>query len=162
METRDAPALAAICYYLQNGQCFYGDIHGEQIEGIERFRRLCDIDHPLPVSSCYAGMLILQAMGLGGWMYDSIDPCSVLGASGNPEVPGLGFRYDTDGRWPPPIPPAFPASLRATPRRTTGSCAVLSTLQRNESSGAAAPSTPELRAPPTGTGGCGGVRTGIR
>jgi hypothetical protein len=27
-----------------------------------------------------------------------------LGASGNPEVPGLGFRYDTRDRWPYPNP----------------------------------------------------------
>ena len=37
---------------------------------------------------------MLQAMGVGGWMYDGINPFSVLGASGDPEVPGLGFRYD--------------------------------------------------------------------
>jgi hypothetical protein len=28
----------------------------------------------------------------------------MLGASGNPDVPGLGFRYDTDDRWPYPNP----------------------------------------------------------
>jgi hypothetical protein len=28
----------------------------------------------------------------------------VLGASGNPDVPGLGFRYDLDDRWPYPNP----------------------------------------------------------
>src|SRR3712207_7048168 len=49
-------------------------------------------------TSCYAGMLMLQAMGLGGWMFDGIDRYTVLGASGDPEVPGLGFRYDTDER----------------------------------------------------------------
>jgi hypothetical protein len=37
---------------------------------------------------------MLQAMGLGGWMYDGINPFSVLGASGDPAVPGLGFRFD--------------------------------------------------------------------
>jgi hypothetical protein len=45
---------------------------------------------------------MLQAMGLGGWMFDGITPMSVLGASGDPEMPGLGFRYDTDERWPLP------------------------------------------------------------
>jgi len=53
---------------------------------------------------CYAGMLILQAMGLGGWMYTGINWLSVLGASGDPKVPGLGFRYDTDARWAIPNP----------------------------------------------------------
>jgi hypothetical protein len=53
---------------------------------------------------CYAGMLQLQAMGLGGWMYDGLNPFSVLGASGDPEVPGLRFRYDVDRRWSLPNP----------------------------------------------------------
>jgi hypothetical protein len=43
---------------------------------------------------------VLQAMGLGGWMFNGIDPFSLLGASGNPQVPGLGFRYDTNAKWP--------------------------------------------------------------
>jgi hypothetical protein len=32
-------------------------------------------------------------------MYDGVDRHTVLGATGDPNVPGLGFRYDTDGRW---------------------------------------------------------------
>ena len=47
---------------------------------------------------------MLQALGLGGWMFDGIDRFSMLGASGNPEVPGLGFRYDHDERWAVPNP----------------------------------------------------------
>jgi hypothetical protein len=47
-------------------------------------------------------MLMLQAMGLGGWMFNGIDPLSMLGASGEGPVPGLGFRYDMDDRWPYP------------------------------------------------------------
>jgi hypothetical protein len=47
---------------------------------------------------------MLQAMGLGGWMFNGVDAFSVLGASGNPQVPGLGFRFDTDDRWPYPNP----------------------------------------------------------
>jgi hypothetical protein len=50
--------------------------------------------------SCYAGALMLQAMGLGGWMFDGLDSFAVLGASGNPKISGLGFRYDVDERWP--------------------------------------------------------------
>ena len=49
-------------------------------------------------------VLMLQAMGLGGWMFNGVDPFAMLGASGNPEVPGLGFRYDKDDRWPYPNP----------------------------------------------------------
>jgi hypothetical protein len=37
-------------------------------------------------------------------MFNGIDPFSVLGASGTPEVPGLGFRFDTNNRWPYPNP----------------------------------------------------------
>ena len=55
-------------------------------------------------TSCYVGTLILQAMGLGGWMFNGIDPFAMLGASGHPEVPGLGFRDDRDERWPYPNP----------------------------------------------------------
>ena len=43
-------------------------------------------------------------MGLGGWMYDGVDRHTVLGASGDPNVPGLGFRYDTDESWSLPNP----------------------------------------------------------
>jgi hypothetical protein len=83
----------------------------DPIPGMERFRSLVDVDHPYPLTyveqlmlteatveigtACYAGALMLQAMGLGGWMFDGITPLSVLGASGDPKVPGLGFRYDT-------------------------------------------------------------------
>ena len=67
----------------------------------------------------YAGVLMLQAMGLGGWMFDGIDRFSMLDASGNSDVPGLGFRYDGDERWSTSIPPAWTASSRLTARHTT-------------------------------------------
>jgi hypothetical protein len=68
---------------------------------------------------------MLQAMGLGGWMFDGITPFSILGASGDPEVPGLGFSFNTDKRWPLPnvtglpgimegyCPPHFPSMREA-------------------------------------------------
>jgi len=112
--------IAVLCFMVQNGYVLYDDVNGEQIPGLERFSHLADLDEPLPLTfmetysitectaelstSCYAGMLMLQAMGLGGWMFDGIDRYTVLGASGDPEVPGLGFRYDTDERWPLPNP----------------------------------------------------------
>lgn len=116
--------LAGICYYTQNGVCFYDDVNREKIEGLEKFSTLVDVENPLPLSflemwslseataelsiACYAGMLMLQAMGLGGWMFNGMDPFSVLGASGKPDVPGLGFRYDTDERWALPNPTGLP------------------------------------------------------
>jgi hypothetical protein len=47
---------------------------------------------------------MLQGMGLGGWMFDGIDRFTMLGASGDPEVPGLGFRYDLGAGWSTPNP----------------------------------------------------------
>jgi hypothetical protein len=116
--------LAILCFLVQNGYGIYDDIHREPIAGLEDFRHLVDVDNPLPLTfmeqyaltectaelstCCYAGVLMLQAMGLGGWMFDGIDRYTVLGASGNPDVPGLGFRYDTDERWALPNPTGLP------------------------------------------------------
>lgn len=112
--------IATLAFLMQNGYCITDDINHEPIPGLERFRDLVDVDNPFPLSfveqyaltevtaelatSCFAGMLMLQAMGLGGWMFDGIDRHVVLGASGDPEVPGLGFRYDLDDRWSLPNP----------------------------------------------------------
>lgn len=104
-----------LCYLLQNGQVMMDDVNGRTIPGIEKFSALADMADPLPLTfveqlslseltaelstSCYAGTLMLQAMGLGGWMFNGINPLSMLGASGDPEVPGLGFRFDENDRW---------------------------------------------------------------
>src|SRR5215211_7185939 len=113
-------SIAGLCFLVQNGYCLTDDVNGRAIPGMERFRGLVDVDDPFPLTffdqymlaeitaelacSCYAGVLTLQAMGLGGWMFDGVDRFSILGASGNPEVPGLGFRYDEDERWSTPNP----------------------------------------------------------
>jgi hypothetical protein len=112
--------LAVLCFMVQNGGCIYNDIHNERIPGLEQFRHLVDVDHPAPLSeiekncltmctaelstACYAGMLMQQALGLGGWLFTGMDAYAVLGCSGDPLVPGLGFRYDRDPRWPVPNP----------------------------------------------------------
>jgi hypothetical protein len=112
--------VASLCYLVQNGACIYDDINKTKIPGLEKFSSLVDISNPYPLTymeqlslteatveigtACYAGALMLQAMGLGGWMFDGISPLSILGASGDPIVPGLGFRYDTDERWSLPNP----------------------------------------------------------
>ncbi|MGO9120220.1 MAG: hypothetical protein ACLQPD_21725 [Desulfomonilaceae bacterium] len=116
--------IANLCYYLQNGYALYDDINKTPIPGLDRYRDLYDETDLLPLSiveqdsllesttelvlSCYAGTLILQAMGLGGWMFNGMNPGSVLGASGDPEIPGLGFRYDRDERWLLPNPTGLP------------------------------------------------------
>jgi hypothetical protein len=109
-----------LCYMLQNGLVLKDDIHGRSIPGIDRFKALVDGDNFWPLTfveqwsvaevtaelstSCYAGMLMLQAMGLGGWLFNGLDPFAVMGASGDPDVPGLGFRYDENEAWPYPNP----------------------------------------------------------
>ncbi len=112
--------LLNICYMLQNGLVLYDDIHQRPLPGIGQFGDIVDVEKVWPISfveqwslselsvelgaSCYAGALMLQAMGLGGWMFNGVDPFATLGASGDPDVPGLGFRYDTNDRWPYPNP----------------------------------------------------------
>lgn len=112
--------IANLCFYVQNGYSIYDDINHRRIPGIERFADIVDIENPYPLTfldqysltectaelatAAYAGMLMQQAIGLGGWMFDGIDRLTILGASGDPEVPGLGFRYDTDERWALPNP----------------------------------------------------------
>ena len=112
--------LLNLCYMLQNGLVVKDDINRRSIPGIKTFKDLVDVNNTWPLTfveqwsmaeltaelstSCYAGSLMLQAMGLGGWMFNGLDPFSVLGASGNPSVPGLGFRYDSNEHWPYPNP----------------------------------------------------------
>lgn len=112
--------LLNLCYMLQNGLVLTDDINRRTVPGIEEFSHLVDADRTWPLTyveqvtmaeattelaaSCYAGALLLQAMGLGGWLYNGIDYISVLGASGDPAAPGLGFRYDVDDRWATPNP----------------------------------------------------------
>ena len=101
--------LSSIAFYTQNGFPLYNDSARKPIPGIDRFVNIVDTNKALPLTaveqgslaeltaelstSCYAGILILQAMGLGGWMYDGVDRHTMLGVSGDPNVPGLGFRY---------------------------------------------------------------------
>jgi hypothetical protein len=112
--------IAILCFFAQNGYAIYDDVNRRKIPGLEQFSGLVDVDEPFPltfaeqyalteataelVTACYAGVLMLQALGLGGWMFDGIDRFSMLGASGTAEVPGLGFRYDEDERWSTPNP----------------------------------------------------------
>ncbi len=112
--------LSAILYYTVNHLPLFDDIAKKQIPGIDKYDKIVDTKNPIPLTyleqyniselttelstSCYIGMLLLQAMGLGGWLYHGIDRHTVLGATGDPNVPGLGFRYDTDDRWSIPNP----------------------------------------------------------
>lgn len=119
--------LLNICYMLQNGLVLYDDVNRRAIPGLERFRDMVDVDNVWPITfmeqwslsevsvelgtGCYAGALMLQAMGLGGWMFNGVDSFAMLGASSDPAVAGLGFRYDTDERWPYPNPTGLPGVM---------------------------------------------------
>ena len=127
--------LNILCFFAQNGYCVYDDVNDVQIPGIDEFSDLVDVKEPFPLTfaeqyalteataelatSCYAGVLTLQAMGLGGWMFDGIDRFTMLGASGDPEVSGLGFRYDEDKRWATPNPTGLEGVFEASARLTT-------------------------------------------
>jgi hypothetical protein len=102
--------LLLMLYLVQNGTGIYDDVNGRQIPGVERFSHRMNMAVAYPMTfleqvaltdvsvetgtACYAGALMLQALGLGGWMYTGINPFVVLGASGDPAVPGLGFRFE--------------------------------------------------------------------
>lgn len=117
-------AIAILCFLTQNGYCLEDDVNREPIPGLEDLRQALKIENTFPLTyfdqyalteatveigtSCFAGALMLQAMGLGGWMFDGIDRHVILGASGDPDVPGLGFRYDSDERWSIPNPTGLP------------------------------------------------------
>lgn len=119
--------LLNLCYMLQNGLVLTDDIHRRAIPGIDAFSDLVDTANTWPITfveqwslseltaelstSCYAGNLMLQAMGLGGWMFNGVEPFTVLGAGGDPRAPGLGFRFDTDERWPYPNPTGLPGVM---------------------------------------------------
>lgn len=130
--------LLNIAFFSQNGYVIYDDVNDRQIPGLEKFaHRLKYFDDPQPLSfveqyslaeasaelmtSSYAGHLALGAIGLGGWSFDGIDRLSMLGASGNPDVPGLGFRYDEDERWSLPNPTGLDGVFESFTRPHFGS-----------------------------------------
>jgi hypothetical protein len=105
-------------FFAANGYPIRDDVNGRNIPGCERFPGLVHADDPIPLSfveqytlteasaelaiAANNGMLALQAMGLGGWIYDGLNRLSVLGGSGDSAAPGLGFVSDRDERWPFP------------------------------------------------------------
>ena len=110
--------IGVLCFLVQNGGCLYNNVHNERIPGIEQFRHLVDVDNPAPLTqleqnslvmvtaelttASQNGMLLLQAMGLGGWLFTGLDMYALLGASEDPAVPGLGFHSVTNATWPVP------------------------------------------------------------
>jgi len=121
--------LLLLLYLVQNGTGIYDDVNNRPIPGLERYAHRLDLNAAWPMrmveqvaltdvkvemgTSCYAGALMLQALGLGGWMYTGMNPLSVLGASGDPRVPGLGFRFDMVEGSPLPIVTGLPGVFEA-------------------------------------------------
>jgi hypothetical protein len=155
--------LLNICYMLQNGLVLYDDINKRSIPGIDSFKDIVDVDNVWPVTfveqwslsevtvelgaSCYAGTLMLQAMGLGGWMLNGADAFAMLGASGDPQAPGLGFRYDSRESWPYPNPTGLEGVMEGycPPHYPDMRAAVEAVCQRKFGPGG--PFNPETRGP---------------
>jgi hypothetical protein len=53
---------------------------------------------------CQNIVLVMQAMGLGGWMFTGLNAPSLLGAFVGDGIPGLGFRHTRDPAWTAPNP----------------------------------------------------------
>lgn len=62
---------------------------------------------------CHNMTLLLQAMGLGGWMFTGLNPLSLMGAFAGQGIQGLGFRFVRDERWMAPNPVGLDGCLEA-------------------------------------------------
>ena len=121
-------------FFAANGYPIVDDINGRNIPGARTVFRATACRRPDPAVVRRAvhthrverelaiaannGVLALQAMGLGGWTYDGLNRLSVLGGSGDPSAPGLGFVADDDERGPSPMSPGCPDTSRRSARRT--------------------------------------------
>ena len=145
--------ILLLLYLVQNGTGIYDNVNGRQVPGLDRYTHRLNLDVAYPMSfveqiaitdvsvemgtSCYAGALMLQALGLGGWMYTGINPFTVLGASGDPTVPGLGFRFEMINGNPLPHFTGLPGIFEAhvPPHHTDMRSAVESVVRRKFGSG---------------------------
>lgn len=123
--------IANLAFFLQNGYGIYDDIHQRPVPGADD-SSLRHAGEPVPLSfveqytlaeasaelitGVYNGHLLLGGLGLGGWTFDGIDRLSILGASGNPDVPGLRFHVEHDERWPLPNPTGLPGVFETLSR----------------------------------------------
>lgn len=123
--------IANLAFFLQNGYGIYDDVNGRAIPGADD-PSLRHAGEPFPLSfveqytlaeasaelitAAYNGHLVLGAIGLGGWTFDGIDRLSILGASGDPDVPGLGFEVQQDDRWALPNPTGLPGVFETLSR----------------------------------------------
>ena len=120
--------LALLFVTVLHGGTIYDDVNHRAIPGLDRFAGLVNLEEQWAISDmerevvssiaaehsmiCYAGMLALQASGLGGWFFSGMDQLAVLGAA--PDVRGLGFTVERDDRWRGPNPVGRPGVFSAT------------------------------------------------
>src|SRR6266496_1328482 len=118
---RTVPSAASIC----TSEVFFTDDSGIYIvrtrditpEKLREFEQNDDITHIINISQaaiattamelstiCQNIVLMMQAIGLGGWMYSGIFPYSILGAFADEGISGLGFRFTRSEDWILPNP----------------------------------------------------------
>jgi hypothetical protein len=138
---------------VQNGTGIHDDLNGRPIPGLERFSHRLHLRVACPMTfleqvalsdvsveldtACHAAALMLQALGLGGWMETGINPFGVLRASGDPAAPGLGFRFGIQQGNPRPRVTGLPGVCKAhvPPHHADMRAAVLSALRRKFGTG---------------------------
>lgn len=107
--------ILGLCYMVQNKFLLYDDFNKREIPGIEKYAHLALEGNVWPLTfveqlaltevgvelstSCYAGALMLNAMGLGGWMFDGVDPFTTLGANEDEDAKGLKFSFEMKEDW---------------------------------------------------------------
>lgn len=111
--------LTLLAMYISNGYILYDDQRGRPCGNVEQFIRTGVIsdtpDKRLALSRVEQGVyssvsielalicqnivLMMQAIGLGGWMYTGLAASSVLGAYAEQGIPGLGFRFMQREDW---------------------------------------------------------------
>ncbi|WP_420412404.1 hypothetical protein [Roseibium sp.] len=100
--------LEMIALLVVNGGTVVDDIAQQRLPNIHDLEVKLDLQRAMPVSAiernaltlaasemaiaCHNGMLVLQAMGLGGWMFSGFDSAGVLCGSRRGRKNGLGFR----------------------------------------------------------------------
>jgi hypothetical protein len=169
--------ILLLLYLVQNGTGIYDDVNGRQIPGLEKFAHRLDMAAAYPMTfleqvamtdvatetgtACYAGALMLQALGLGGWMYTGINPFVVLGASGDPAVPGLGFQFRMIEGNPLPYVTGLPGVFEAhvPPHHASMRAAVKAVIARKF--GAGGPFDPAQAGPYRETAAVRGAAAGI-
>ena len=114
--------LSLLTLSLMNGYQIYDDVAGTLAGDLAPFVRsgllseskranLSAMEQNLPIAITtttailgHNAVLVMQAMGLGGWLFSGINGPSALGAFAEQGVPGMGFRFVTDPRWNAPNP----------------------------------------------------------